>query len=204
MEANIMVNSHMINSETERAFTLTQKTIYISEAGETMISTVKVYTYTLTGKYMMDWSKKVWCKVKESTTTWTVTPITMALFIKTKNTEKVYTTARKKFMKESGEMDREQVMHITIIKSIDKHTLAILSEERDMVEGDLFSRMVVFTLDNFKTIYLMVKETFSMLTKINTSGTLSKEKKKEKEYIISVKAQYSKVFGNQIQSNKAN
>lgn len=128
----------------------------------------------------------------------------MALFIKTKNTEKVYTTARKKFMKESGEMDREQVMHITIIKSIDKHTLAILSEERDMVEGDLFSRMVVFTLDNFKTIYLMVKETFSMLTKINTSGTLSKEKKKEKEYIISVKAQYSKVFGNQIQSNKAN
>jgi hypothetical protein len=64
--------------------------------------------------------------------------------------------------------------------------------------------MAVFTLDNFKMIYLMVKETLSMLIKTSTSAILSKEKKKEKEYITLVKAQYSKVFGSQIQSNRAN
>jgi hypothetical protein len=45
----------------------------------------------------------------------------MGLFIKTKNMDKDYTTANKKSTKESGETDKERVMRIMIIKSIDKH-----------------------------------------------------------------------------------
>jgi hypothetical protein len=121
MEASIMVNSHMINFEMGRESTLIQKTMYILEAGKMMSSRVKVYTCTPMDKYMMDWSKKVWWSAKESTTIRMVTPIMMALFIKTKSMEKDYTTVSKKSTKENGETDSEQVMRITIIKSIDKH-----------------------------------------------------------------------------------
>jgi hypothetical protein len=45
----------------------------------------------------------------------------MELGIKAKSTEKDCTTVSKKFTKESGEMDKEQEMLITIIKFIDRH-----------------------------------------------------------------------------------
>lgn len=50
----------------------------------------------------------------------------------------------------------------------------------------------------------MEKECFSMQTKISTLAALSKAKKKEKVFIISVRAQYLKVFGKQIPNNKVN
>lgn len=113
-----------------------------------MNSMDREYTCMPMDKYTMVWSNEARWKEKECTTIPMAMPTMMALGIRAKKMEKDYTTASKKFIKESGNMDKEQGMHITIIKSIDRHILAILYVARDMAEVDWFLQMAVSTLDS--------------------------------------------------------